>query len=377
MATRSKIKLLIVDDSALIRQAISLVLKNSIFIDVVGTSFDSFDATQKIQKLLPDVILLDIQMPKMNGLTFLKKLMQQQPIPVIIFSSFVEEGSYNALKALEYGAVEIIEKPKFATNAELEKYKTKLTTAIQTAALANVKENAANNKAVKDFFSKKYKIPSISINKNNFIIAIGASTGGTEAIKRVLENIPANFPPIVVTQHMPVGFTKSFSERLNSLSQITVKEAETNDIIQPGYAYIAKGDRHLVVKKASDKYYLRLDDTLPVNRHKPSVDVLFNSVSKTYANNSIGILLTGMGSDGAKGLKNMKLNGSFTIAQDESTCVVFGMPKVAITIGGVDQVLPIFDIPEFLKAIVNKWKFIFYHKNPLITYKYNIFNVFN
>lgn len=351
MTTRNKIKVLIVDDSALIRQAISLLLKKSLFVEVVGTSFDPFDATTKIQKLNPDVILLDIQMPKMNGLTFLKKLMQQQPIPVIIFSSFVEEGSYNALKALEYGAVEIIEKPKFATNQELEKYKTRLLRAIQTSALANVKEKSSLI-ADESFFIKKYKFPNISINKNDFIIAIGASTGGTEAIKRIIENIPKDFPPIVITQHMPAGFTKSFSERLNNHSQANVKEAETNDIILPGNVYIAKGDRHLVVKKNSGKYYIRLDDTLPVNRHKPSVDVLFNSVTKTYQKNAIGIILTGMGSDGAKGLKNMKQNGAYTIAQDEASCIVFGMPKVAINIGAVDQVIPIYDIAEFLKQTI-------------------------
>ncbi|MBN2663822.1 MAG: chemotaxis response regulator protein-glutamate methylesterase [Bacteroidales bacterium] len=348
MTTRNKIKVLIVDDSALIRQAISLLLKNSLFVEVVGTSYDPFDATTKIQKLNPDVILLDIQMPKMNGLTFLKKLMLQQPIPVIIFSSFVEEGSYNALKALEYGAVEIIEKPKFATNQELEKYKTRLLGAIQTSALANVKGEKTSKVEV-DTFIKKYKFPNLSINKNEFIIAIGASTGGTEAIKRIIENIPKDFPPIVITQHMPAGFTKSFSERLNNHSQANVKEAETNDIILPGNVYVAKGDRHLVVKKTADKFYIRLDDTLPVNRHKPSVDVLFNSVTNTYQKNAIGILLTGMGSDGAKGLKNMKQNGAFTIAQDEATCIVFGMPKVAINIGAVDQILPIYDIAEFLK----------------------------
>jgi len=357
MTKKNKIKVLIVDDSALIRQAVKTILKDSIFIEVVGTSYNPFDATDKIQKLNPDVLLLDIQMPKMDGLTFLKRLMKQDPIPVIIFSSYVEEGSFNALKALEYGAVEIIGKPKFATNHELEKYKARLITAIQIASLANVKERKTP-KADEFFVVKKYKIPPISILPNNFIVAIGASTGGTEAIKRVLETIPDYFPPIVITQHMPVGFTKSFSERLNSVSKITVKEAENNDILKAGHAYVARGDRHLVVKKEDGKSFLQLLNTEPVNRHKPSVDVLFNSVAETYRSKAIGIILTGMGADGAKGLKNMKEKGAFTIAQDEKSCVVFGMPKVAISIGGVSQVMPIYDITEYLKVMVKKNKII-------------------
>ncbi|MBN2890672.1 MAG: chemotaxis response regulator protein-glutamate methylesterase [Bacteroidales bacterium] len=356
MTNKNKIKVLIIDDSALIRQSISLLLKDSVFIDVVGTSYNPFDAIQKIQKLKPDVLLLDIQMPEMDGLTFLKKLMKQQPMPVIIFSSFVEEGSTNALKALEYGAVEIIGKPKFTTSAELEKYKLKLIGAVQIASIANIKSknNVLQQEIIKEEIKTvSYKSPSISFD-SNFIIAIGASTGGTEAIKRVLETVPEDFPPIVITQHMPVGFTNSFANRLNQICKITVKEAETNDILETGHAYIARGDRQLIVKKVGEKHFLKLEDTPPVNRHKPSVDVLFNSVAKTYGKNSIGVILTGMGSDGAKGLKTMKETGAHTIAQDESSCVVFGMPKVAISIGGVDVVLPIYQITDYLIKTLSK-----------------------
>ncbi len=350
----TKIKVLIIDDSALIRQVISTILQDTVFIDIVGTSYDPFDASKKIKELNPDVLLLDIQMPKMNGLTFLKTIMSQKPMPVIIFSSFVEQGSSNAFKALEYGAVEIIEKPKFSTNNEIEKYKTRLLNAIQTAFLANVNEKNMPE-VVKDIpIATKYNIPIKKIDFNNFIIAIGASTGGTEAIKRVLTQIPENFPPIVVTQHMPAGFTKSFADRLNNISAITIKEAEQNDILTPGFAYIAKGDKHLVVRKTAEKNYIRLDDSDPLNRHKPSVDMLFNSVADVYGKDSIGILLTGMGADGSKGLKKMKTNGSYTIAQDEETCIVFGMPKVAINIGAVDSVLPIYDIAPFVVEIIKK-----------------------
>ncbi len=346
-----KIKILIVDDSALIRQTITHILKDEPTVEVVGTAFNPFFATEKIQTLKPDVLLLDIQMPQMDGLTFLQKLMKQKPIPVIIFSSYVEDGSSNALKALEYGAVEVIEKPKLRTTDELIKYKNTLLNAITAASLSKVVKNSFINKKLT---INKDKIPddfilSPKINVNNFVIAIGASTGGTEAIRRVLEEIPTSFPPIVITQHMPVGFTKSFSNRLNQLSKISVKEAEDGDLLEQGHAYVARGDRHLVIKKIGAKFYAKLEDTPNVNRHKPSVEVLFNSVAKTFGRNAIGIILTGMGGDGSEGLKRMREKGACTIAQDEETCVVFGMPKVAINIGAVDTILPIFGIVNHLK----------------------------
>ncbi len=359
MATNNKIKVLVVDDSALIRQSITVILKNNPFVEVVGTAFNPIFASKKIQTLRPDVILLDIQMPEMDGLTFLQKIMNHQPLPVIIFSSYAEEGSYNALKALEFGAVEIIEKPKLRISTELEKYKTTLLRAIKIASIAKiskVKQKKSDVYLNFNFNTDKVSLPPPNIIKNNFVIAIGASTGGTEAIRRVLERIPENFPPIVIAQHMPVGFTKSFANRLNQLSIITVKEAENNDVLQNGHAYVARGDRHLTLNKVGIGYQVKLDNSSEVNRHKPSVQVLFDSVTEVYGKNAIGIILTGMGADGAEGLKRMRQKGAHTIAQNAETCVVFGMPKVAIKKGGADVVLPIFQITDYLiELLKNKF----------------------
>lgn len=352
----NKIKVFLVDDSALIRQTISLILKDNMWIEIIGTAFNPYNATEKLLTLKPDVILLDIQMPEMDGLTFLRKLMKQQPIPVIIFSSYAEDGSYNALKAFEYGAIEIIEKPKFSTTNELEKYKDKLINAIKTASLANVKAKSAAYETKEITYEIKHKISTINKDIINFVIAIGASTGGTEAIKRILEEIPENFPPIVITQHMPEGFTNSFAKRLDNLSKITVKEAENNDSLKFGHAYIANGGKHLEIKKNLTNYQLILSDTPPVNRHKPAVDVMFKSVADNFKNNAIGVILTGMGADGSKGLKEMKAKGAHTIAQDENTCIVFGMPKVAISIGAVDIVLPIYEIVRYLQKVITQIK---------------------
>jgi two-component system chemotaxis response regulator CheB len=352
----NKIKVLIVDDSALIRQTLSTILKEDPLIEVIGTAINPNFAAKKIIELKPDVLLLDIQMPQMDGLTFLKKIIKQKPMPVIIFSSYAEDGSLNALKALEYGAVDVIEKPKITTINQVQKYKDKISQAIKTAAIAKITgpnpQKAQHAKILNsELIAKIPKNLKFHQNTQN-IIAIGASTGGTEAIRRILQNIPEYFPPIVITQHMPVGFTNSFANRLNELSTITVKEAENNEPLLYGHAYIARGDRHLIVRKQAGKAYAILQDSAPVNRHKPSVDVLFKSVAETYHNNAIGIILTGMGADGAKGLKMMKEFGAHTIAQNEETCVVFGMPKVAIKINATDITLPIYQITDYLKNII-------------------------
>ena len=328
------------------------MLQESNSIEVVGTAFNPFNAVEKIQLLHPDVLLLDIQMPDMDGLTFLQKLMKQYPLPVIIFSSFAGQGSNNAVKALELGAVDVIEKPKFTTINEIEKYKQRLIDAITAASLSNIAQKQKIDKKLE--LSKKTNNTIFTlyphIDPKNFIIAIGASTGGTEAIRVVLENLPPNLPPIVITQHMPVGFTKSFANRLDSLARLIVKEAENNEPLRQGFAYIARGDRHLAIMKKAGRFYARLLDTPPVNRHKPSVDVLFSSVADNYGKNAIGIILTGMGGDGAQGLKKMHEKGAYTIAQNEDTCVVFGMPRVAIELGAADQILPLYDIPFHLKT---------------------------
>jgi len=357
--TQNKTKLLIIDDSALIRQTMSLMLKDNSFVEVVGTAFNPFSAVKKIEDLKPDVLLLDIQMPKMDGLTFLEKLMKQKPYRVIIFSAFVRDGSYNALKALELGAVSVIEKPKLTTTEKLKLYEHSLVKAIKTAAIAKVKIYSGISKikdSEKTILTKptlKYSISKKSL-YDNFIIAIGASTGGTEAIRVILENLPDNLPPIVITQHMPVGFTNSFATRLNQLSKMKVKEAENNEILQNGHAYIARGDRHLVVSRQHTNYVVNLLDTPNVNRHKPSVDVLFYSVAKTFNKNAIGIILTGMGGDGAAGLKLLHDKGVHTIAQDEESCVVFGMPKVAIEKKAVDKIMHITDISHHIVSKLNK-----------------------
>ncbi len=345
----NKVKVLIIDDSALIRQTITRLLQDSDSVEVVGSAFNPFNAVEKIELLKPDVLLLDIHMPDMDGITFLQRLMKQHPLPVVIFSSFVGEGSYNAIQALEAGAVEVIEKPKFTTIDELSKYKNRLIQAIEGAAQSKPKIKTIG----KLHLSRKpedtifYLHPHID--PQNFVIAIGASTGGTEAIRAILEVLPPNLPPILITQHMPVGFTFSFAQRLDTLSKLIVKEAEDNEPLRSGFAYIARGDRHLTVYKHNNRYHIKLLDSPPVNRHKPSVDVLFNSVADNFGRNAIGIILTGMGQDGAKGLKKMKEKGAFTIAQDEDTSIVFGMPRVAIELGAADKILPLYDIAPFLK----------------------------
>jgi len=347
----AKIKVLVIDDSELIRQTISALFKNDEFIDIVGEATNPFDSLEKIQNAKPEVLLLDIQMPKMDGLTFLKNIIKQKPMPVVIFSSFAEEGSENALKAFEYGAVSVIEKPKLKTEGEIIKYKEKLASALITAKSANISSISKLQKT-----SNKAGVNSKLQNQENpnYIVAIGASTGGTEAIKWLLQEIPKNFPPIVITQHMPVGFTNSFANRLDSLSKIKVKEAENFEELKTGHAYIAKGDRHLTIEKNAGIFKLILNDAPELNRHKPAIDIMFESISENFKENVIGILLTGMGEDGAKGLKTIKENGAYTIAQDEETSVIFGMPKAAIVMGIVDEILPIYKITETLIRIINK-----------------------
>ncbi len=347
-----KIKLLVVDDSSLIRQAVVTVLEDATDVEIIGLAKNPFDAIEIMQVTKPDVILLDIQMPEMNGLTFLKKIMEQTPIPVIIFSSFAAEGSFNAIKALEYGAVEIIEKPKVGSYEQLTSYKDKLQERIRVVAKANVVAKRIEPVRFDKMGNFSKKIPVLSSGQPNFVIAIGASTGGTKAINSILVEIPKNCPPIIITQHMPVEFTKSFADRLDSLCHIKVKEAENFDKLEYGHAYVARGDRHLTLKKHLNSYQIVLTDSEPVNRHRPSVDVMFDSVAEVCGKNSMGIILTGMGGDGSKGLKKMRDKGSHTIAQDEGSCVVYGMPKVAKKIGAVDIDLPLFGISNYIIKIL-------------------------
>ena len=348
------IKVLVIDDSALVRQTLTEIIDSDPQLKVVGVAADPYFAAQKIKTLIPDVITLDVEMPRMDGLTFLKTLMAQYPIPVVIISSLTQQGSHLALRALDLGAVEIVSKSEIRNTKEhLEDSKIRITDAIKSAYMVPVKRMGFNNvpteyaKAVKpdpsDLESPIYKT-------TDKVIAIGASTGGTEALRYFLRNAPANSPGILITQHMPPGFTKSFADQLNTICEVTVKEAADGERVMRGHAYIAPGGKHMELYRSGAKYFIKVRDGVLVNRHKPSVEVLFNSVAAHAGQNAVGIIMTGMGRDGAEGLLNMKEAGARTIAQDEKSCVVFGMPKEAIKIGAADQIMSLQDMPRKVLA---------------------------
>ncbi len=346
----NKIKVLIVDDSALIRKLITKNIKKESNMEVVGTAVDPYDARDKILELKPDVILLDIEMPKMDGLTFLRKLMKSYPCRVIIVSSLAEKKSQAALTAIENGALGVVAKPgsSYAVPEMMEELMEKI---IQVAAVSDYKlkslQDKINGKKV-----DKPLIESKRVGSSNKIIAIGASTGGTNALKEVLERLPKNMPPIVIVQHMPQHFTKSFAERLDSLCELKVKEAEDREVLTNGKVLIAPGNIHMEIKRSGAMYFIRLFDGPRVYHQKPAVDVLFNSVAKYAKKNAVGVILTGMGRDGSKGMLEMKNAGAYNIAQDEKSCVVFGMPKEAIELGCVDKVAHLDNIPaEIIKNI--------------------------
>jgi two-component system, chemotaxis family, protein-glutamate methylesterase/glutaminase len=340
-----KIRVLIIDDSAVVRQTLSTIISSDPQIEVMGTAADPFIAAEKIKNEVPDVITLDVEMPRMDGVTFLKRIMSQHPIPVVIISSLTEKGAETSLKALEYGAVEIITKPQFDTKAFIEEARIQICDIIKAAAKVIVKRRSLNSIEVKPKLSSDVVIPQKTsrsmIQTTEKVIAVGASTGGTEAIRTFLESMPLDSPGIVIVQHMPEMFTKSFAQRLNELCRITVKEAENNDTVIPGRALIAPGNKHMLLKRSGARYYVELKDGPLVNRHKPSVDVLFRSTAQYAGKNSIGVILTGMGDDGAKGLLEMREAGAKTIAQDEKTCVVFGMPKEAIKLNAAEKIMPL------------------------------------
>jgi len=352
-----RIKVLIVDDSAIVRQTLARILSMDSSIEVMDTASDPFFAVKKIQQELPDVITLDVEMPRMDGLTFLKKIMSQHPIPVVIISSLTAQGTETALKALEYGAVEIITKPQLDTKKFIEESRIRLCDVVKAAAMARLKQRNYSSMQVTPKFSADVIIPprasSSMIKTTEVVVAIGASTGGTEALKTLLETLPADSPGIVIVQHMPENFTKSFANRLNDLCRITVKEAEDGDSVIRGRALIAPGNKHMLLKRSGARYYVEVKDGPLVNRHRPAVDVLFRSTSRYAGSNAIGIILTGMGDDGAHGLLEMKQAGAKTIAQDEHSCVVFGMPKEAIKLNAVDKILPLDQIADTMI----KWQY--------------------
>ena len=342
-----KIKVLVIDDSALIRSVMKEIIDREKDMECVGAAPDPLVARDLIKSLNPDVLTLDVEMPKMDGLDFLERLMRLRPMPVLMVSTLTELGSDITFRALEMGAVDFIAKPKMDIARGMEEYAADITDKIRAVSQAKIHKTSVPS-ARQEKFSADTILPSMAgrLISTEKLIAIGASTGGTEAIKEVLIKLPADSPAVLVTQHMPEHFTKSFADRLNSLCKISVKEAEHGERVLPGHAYIAPGHSHLLLARSGANYIVKLDQGLPVNRHRPSVDVLFRSTANVAGANAIGIILTGMGKDGTQGLLEMKQTGSFTIAQDESSCVVFGMPKEAIAVGAVREVLPLQSIAQ-------------------------------
>ena len=356
MTGRNPIKVLIVDDSAVVRQSITGVLAADDDIEVIGAVADPYYAVEKIKLVRPDVIILDLEMPRMDGLTFLTEIMAQHPIPVVICSTLALDGSDTAMKALALGAVDIITKPKIGTKRFFEESKVLFTDIVKAAAGAKL------NKCKPHVITPQEKLTAdVIITKKNKmvltettekVIAVGASTGGTEALREFLMGLPLDTPGLVIVQHMPENFTRSFAERLNSLCGITVKEAKNGDTILKGQALIAPGNYHTLIKRNGTQYYVEVKEGPLVARHRPSVDVLFRSAAYNVGKNCIGVIMTGMGDDGARGMKEMYDNGAFTIAQDEKSCVVFGMPKEAIKMKAVDKIVSLEKVAdEIIKHI--------------------------
>ena len=340
--TTPRIRVLIVDDSAVVRQTLSEVLSRDPALEVIGTASDPFVAAERIRVQIPDVITLDIEMPRMDGLTFLQKIMRQHPIPVVICSTLAEEGAQSTLRALEYGAVEIIAKPRLGTRQFLEESGAALCQAVKAAAGARLRPLSASNvepKLTADVILPRGTTSMLETTEK--VVVIGASTGGTEALRTFLQALPPDSPGMVIVQHMPEVFTRAFANRLDSLCQISVKEAESNDSVLRGRALIAPGNFHLLLKRSGARYYVDVKEGPLVSRHRPSVDVLFRSAARYAGPNAVGVIMTGMGDDGASGMLEMKHAGAATIAQDEATSVVFGMPNEAIKRGAVDTVLPL------------------------------------
>jgi two-component system, chemotaxis family, protein-glutamate methylesterase/glutaminase len=345
---KKSIRVLVIDDSALVRQTLSEIIDSDRELRVIGTASDPYFAASKIREEIPDVITLDVEMPRMDGLTFLKSLMAQYPVPVVIISSLTQSGSHLALRALEHGAVEIIAKSEIRNTKEhLEESRMRITDAIKAAYMVPMKRASINKVAIEP--QRIEKKPKSTIYKTtDKVIAIGASTGGTEALRFVLKNIRPDLPGILITQHMPAGFTKSFADHLNSECEVTVKEASDGERVMRGHAYIAQGGRHMELYRSGAQYFIKVRDGQLVNRHKPSVDVLFDSVARHAGQNAMGIIMTGMGHDGAAGLLAMKNAGAHTIAQDEASSVVYGMPREAVAINASNQIMSLTNMPSKL-----------------------------
>jgi len=341
------IKVLVVDDSALVRKLLSVMLDRAPGIEVVGTANDPYAAREKIKRLNPDVITLDVEMPRMDGLTFLENLMRLRPTPVVMVSSLTQKGADVTLRSLELGAVDFVAKPRIDIAGTLEDYEHELIAKVRAAAAARVVPRLApkTRRAVDERHSTSAVVPALKVQAmlrtSERIVAVGASTGGTEAIRELLSEMPPDAPAMVISQHIPAAFSKAFAERMNRCSAMAVCEAQDGQQILPGHAYIAPGDRHLLIERDGARYLCRLSDGPHVNRHRPSVDVMFRSVAQHVGPSAVGVLLTGMGDDGARGLKEMMDRGAGTIAQDEASSVVWGMPGNAVRLGAAMHVLPL------------------------------------
>ena len=343
----NKIRVLVVDDSAAVRQIMTEVLQSDPDLEVMATAGDPYVAAERMKEEVPDVITLDVEMPRMDGITFLRRIMSQHPIPVVICSTLTEKGSETAMAALESGAVDVITKPKVGTKQFFNESCVYICDVVKSAAHARPAARRAEVPPIKaapkltaDVMIAKPSSQAM-IQTTEKIVAIGASTGGTEALRELLQALPPNAPGIVIVQHMPEKFTASFAERLNQICQITVKEAADGDSVIRGQALIAPGNRHTLLKRSGARYFVEVRDGPLVCRHRPSVDVLFRSTARYAGKNAVGVIMTGMGDDGARGLLEMKEAGAITVAQDEQSCIVFGMPAEAIKLGGVDRICPL------------------------------------
>ncbi len=356
------IQVLVIDDSALVRKLLTEILETDPTIEVIATAQDPYIARQKIKKLKPDVLTLDIEMPRMDGITFLRNLMRLHPMPVVMVSTLTHSGADVTLEALEIGAIDFVSKPTNDIAHTLKNYSEELISKLKMAAGAKVSTwNGTIVPEPSPVIEKKLNADAIlkksvttHFTTTEAIIAIGSSTGGTEAIKKILGELPPESPGIVVTQHIPGSFSAAFAERVNNLSAINVAEARDGQQLLPGHAYIAPGDKHLMVVKNGARYHCKLSNGPSVNRHKPSVDVLFRSVAQAAGPNALGVLLTGMGDDGARGMKEMQEAGAATLVQDEKTSVVWGMPGSAVKLGAADHVLPLNRIAKKILALTEK-----------------------
>jgi two-component system chemotaxis response regulator CheB len=355
----SKIRVLVIDDSALIRKILTEILNSSPDIEVVGTAADPLIAREMIKQLNPDVLTLDIEMPNMDGITFLRNLMRLRPTPVVMISTLTEKGAGVTLEALTLGAVDFIAKPKIDVVNALNNYAEDIISKVKMAARANISQNfnrtlkAREGDKIGDVHLKTETVKKRSAANSNKIIALGASTGGTEAIKTVAKELPADTPAIVITQHLPAAFSESFARHIDLITEMTACIPKHGQTVEAGHIYLAPGDRHMEVAREGSRYVIKLLDTAPVNRHKPAVDVMFRSVAHCAGANAIAVLLTGMGADGAVGMKEMHDAGAKTVIQDEQTSVVWGMPGSAFKLGCTDYVLPLEEIAGRILALVD------------------------